>query len=417
MIQLSLLVGIAATAPQGYNYQVHIGPNGGGDFTYEQLQLLQQFANQQEQSSDQHQVLTITEPPVPVLSQTVAQPTDNFAAALQQVQQLVRNEQQQLTKQELVSQTVLSQQQTQELAQPVQQQQIPNTVEPLITFVQIQPQQQTLFQPQPEPQLQQAQQQPQSGTQTQLEPVVLQQQTEQQTQQQLQPQFQTQQQMQPELQPQAQPQLEPVQQQQQSVQYSSAQPPPPAVEPAQYQPTTVSVETRVPAQYNKEFYYLSAPQEDNELPHDFESQLNKIKKKLRVLFIKAPEQNGLERAALQLAKEAQNSQTAIYVLTKQHNAEDLADKLQQQRVTSPQKPEVVFVKYRTPAEAEQAQRTIQAQYESLNGPNHFNYEGVVPTHNFVGSLADIEPRQRPAKKSAPAEATTVSPVKYLPPAE
>lgn len=190
---------------------------------------------------------------------------------------------------------------------------------------------------------------------------------------------------------------------------------PPKVEPKQdirkeshpdfiIQPT---VQTKAPATYQKpktenkvsfqkEFFYLSAPPEEYEPPKDLDKQLANLKKNLKVVFIKAPENNGLENAALQLAQQSANAQTAIYVLTKQHNAADLAEKLQSIKSAAPQQPEVAFIKYRTQEEAEHAQRVIQAQYEALDGPNHINRPDTGVTHNFVGSTdhgADNESRK------------------------
>lgn len=148
--------------------------------------------------------------------------------------------------------------------------------------------------------------------------------------------------------------------------------------------------------FQKEFYYLSAPPEEYEAPKDLDQQLASLKKNLRVVFIKAPESNGLEKAALQLAQQSANAQTAIYVLNKQHDAADLAQKLQTIQTSTPQRPEVAFIKYRTQAEAEHAQRVIQAQYEALDGPNHINRPDTGVTHNFVGATgsSDIfEPRK------------------------
>ncbi|XP_061401345.1 basic-leucine zipper transcription factor A-like [Musca vetustissima] len=166
--------------------------------------------------------------------------------------------------------------------------------------------------------------------------------------------------------------------------------------------------------FHKEFYYLSAPQEEYEAPKDLQEQLATIKKNLKVVFIKAPENNGLEQAALQLAKQSASSQTAIYVLTKQHDASELAQKLNSIQNVAPQRPEVAFIKYRTPEEAEHAQRVIQAQYEQLDGPNHINRPDLGVTHDFVGSTLKLDPRSG-AISSATEKVETTKPIsKYLP---
>ncbi|XP_065358783.1 putative uncharacterized protein DDB_G0268364 [Calliphora vicina] len=167
--------------------------------------------------------------------------------------------------------------------------------------------------------------------------------------------------------------------------------------------------------FQKEFFYLSAPPEEYEAPKDLDQQLASLKKNLRVVFIKAPESNGLEKAALQLAQQSANAQTAIYVLTKQHDAADLAQKLQTIQTSTPQRPEVAFIKYRTQEEAEHAQRVIQAQYEALDGPNHINRPDTGVTHNFVDATDSsniVEPRKSLAVGDKTESAKPVS--KYLP---
>ncbi|KAM7361118.1 uncharacterized protein ACRADG_009967 [Cochliomyia hominivorax] len=170
--------------------------------------------------------------------------------------------------------------------------------------------------------------------------------------------------------------------------------------------------------FQKEFFYLSAPPEEYEPPKDLDKQLASLKKNLRVVFIKAPESNGLEKAALQLAQQSANAQTAIYVLTKQHDAADLAQKLQNIQPSKPQQPEVAFIKYRTQEEAEHAQRIIQAQYEALDGPNHINRPDTGVTHNFVGSV-DVGNGVESRKSLVDNEdLDSVKPVpKYLPTAD
>ncbi|XP_023292423.2 putative mediator of RNA polymerase II transcription subunit 26 [Lucilia cuprina] len=167
--------------------------------------------------------------------------------------------------------------------------------------------------------------------------------------------------------------------------------------------------------FQKEFYYLSAPPEEYEPPKDLDKQLAALKKNLRVVFIKAPESNGLENAALQLAQQSANAQTAIYVLTKQHDAAELAQKLQSVQTSTPQRPEVAFIKYRTQEEAEHAQRVIQAQYEALDGPNHINRPDTGVTHNFVGATGTsngVVPRKSLAVDDKTESIKPVS--KYLP---
>ncbi|EDV94561.1 uncharacterized protein LOC6567318 [Drosophila grimshawi] len=159
-----------------------------------------------------------------------------------------------------------------------------------------------------------------------------------------------------------------------------------------------------PNEFNKEFYSYSAPeQEFNNGP--INDQLsNSLRKNLRVLFIKGPENTGLEQAALQLASSASDDRTAIYVLNKQADVSDLANKLNQMKLQANNKPEVHFVKYRTPSDAENAQRVIQAQYDSLPGRS---------TNHNAGSSAPVLDF---ASKSGGSATSELSPTSaYLPP--
>ncbi|XP_073818314.1 uncharacterized protein [Musca autumnalis] len=133
----------------------------------------------------------------------------------------------------------------------------------------------------------------------------------------------------------------------------------------------------------KEFYTFSANDADFNEGASSDQYANALKKGLRVVFIKGPENNGLEDAALALAKQAAQQQTAIYVLNKQADLAGLANKLNSLGNNNNQRPEVHFVKYRTPEDAANAQRAIQSQYDSLGGPSTSINGGVAPVINFA----------------------------------
>ncbi|XP_059226694.1 spidroin-1-like [Stomoxys calcitrans] len=137
------------------------------------------------------------------------------------------------------------------------------------------------------------------------------------------------------------------------------------------------------AEFEKEFITYSASEGDFEDPNAAEQIANNLKQALRVVFIKGPENKGLEDAALALAKQASAQQTAIYVLNKQTDIGDLANKLNAINSASSTKPEVHFVKYRTAEDAANAQRTIQSQYDSLGGNSQNVNGGVAPVINFA----------------------------------
>ncbi|XP_075170544.1 uncharacterized protein LOC142242965 [Haematobia irritans] len=149
------------------------------------------------------------------------------------------------------------------------------------------------------------------------------------------------------------------------------------------------------AEFEKEFYTFSA----NDAEFDdanAERAVNSVKQGLRVVFIKGPENKGLEEAALALAKQSAQQQTAIYVLNKQADIGDLANKLNAANSASNNKPEVHFVKYRTAEDAANAQRTIQGQYDALGGKSQNINGGVAPVLNFASQAAT---------RSAPAPQT------------
>ncbi|XP_037955206.1 uncharacterized protein LOC119685083 [Teleopsis dalmanni] len=154
----------------------------------------------------------------------------------------------------------------------------------------------------------------------------------------------------------------------------------------------------------KEFYSFSANDEDFNEPAGSSPVSSSLKRGLRVIFIKGPENNGLENAALNLAKQAAEQQTAIYVLHKQADIGDLANKLNAARNDNNQKPEVHFVKYRTPEDAANAQHAIQSQYDSLGGSSQSHNGGVAPVINFASQapVASNSPASYGGSASAPS---------------
>lgn len=368
LFQLSYLIGLAFAAPQGYNYQIQGVSNAAdnNEYTPEQYQILQQFYQQQQEQEQLEQ----------------QQLQQHLQAQYQQQMQSQQQHQQQITTVE----------------NPSDLRQRPQPTEYVVTPTQL---------------VHETQQQPleitaavkEQGYQTTNPAVQIQNQVFQQPS------------MIEIVQPESYTQSH-VEQRPQSAQYSK---------PAAFihsEHLNSKPQDYKSIKYNKEFYFLAAPKEDNDdVPRDLQDQLNQMKRNIRVVFIKAPEQNGLANAALQLAKQSSESQTAIYVLTKQQDVADLANKLQEIRGSSSAKakPEVIFIKYKTPEEAEHAQHTIQAQYEALDGPNNFNYQGVAPSHSFVGS-ADVDPRKSIGKiiaESAHVETAEVErpTSQYLPTAE
>ncbi|ALC46141.1 TwdlP, partial [Drosophila busckii] len=134
---------------------------------------------------------------------------------------------------------------------------------------------------------------------------------------------------------------------------------------------------------HKEFFSFHANEADFEDPDAARKIASAISKRVRVIFIKAPENRGYENAVLALAKQAAEQQTAIYLLHRQPDISELAQKFNAVRNSVNNKPEVHFVKYRTPEDAANAQRAIQSQYDSLGGSSQNINGGVADALNFA----------------------------------
>ncbi|XP_023036120.1 uncharacterized protein TwdlO [Drosophila tropicalis] len=163
------------------------------------------------------------------------------------------------------------------------------------------------------------------------------------------------------------------------------------------------------AELNKEFYTFEADESQFDDPLADQKIAGSVSKGLRVVFIKGPENRGLENAALALAKQAAEQKTAIYVLNKQTDIGDLANKLNAVRNNANNKPEVHFVKYRTPEDAANAQRAIQGQYDNLGGTSQNINGGVANAINFA-SQAPVAPVHRGSNYSPPGAVSN----SYLP---
>ncbi|KAH8362806.1 hypothetical protein KR084_001127, partial [Drosophila pseudotakahashii] len=151
------------------------------------------------------------------------------------------------------------------------------------------------------------------------------------------------------------------------------------------------------AELQKEFFTFTADESDFNEPAGSEQVSGSLNKALRVIFIKGPENTGLENAAVALAKQAGQQETAIYVLNKQADIGDLSNKLNAIRNNNNNKPEVHFVKYRTNQDAVNAQQAIQSQYDQLGGSSTIQNGGVAPVLNFASQPAV----QQVAAPSAP----------------
>lgn len=113
----------------------------------------------------------------------------------------------------------------------------------------------------------------------------------------------------------------------------------------------------------KQFYLISAPDDSDSQPKQKHLVLGRPQKNYRVVFIKAP---GSDNANVKYSAEyaPQEEKTVIYVLSKKDSELDAND-IATPAPTEPSKPEVFFIKYKTPEEAEAAQREIQSKFIRL----------------------------------------------------
>ncbi|XP_011179833.1 uncharacterized protein LOC105210521 [Zeugodacus cucurbitae] len=135
---------------------------------------------------------------------------------------------------------------------------------------------------------------------------------------------------------------------------------------------------------SKHFWIHSAPEDHDEQQIVRYINIGKPRKNYNVVFINTPSSN-VNKAKIIANVAPVEDKTAIYVLAKKSNALDLSAE-----VATPapvvHKPEVFFIKYKTPEEAEHAQHTIQAQYDALGGSSDLSNEGSIPVSSAIGSL-------------------------------
>lgn len=135
---------------------------------------------------------------------------------------------------------------------------------------------------------------------------------------------------------------------------------------------------------SKQFYLHSAPEDHDNIGKTKHFVLGRPQKNYRVVFIKAPSDSS---ANVKLSAEyaPQEEKTVIYVLSQKEHELDVND-IATPAPTQPSKPEVFFIKYKTPEEAAHAQNEIQRQYDVLGGQNQVSDEGHAPVTSVVGAL-------------------------------
>ncbi|XP_061398478.1 keratin, type II cytoskeletal 2 epidermal-like [Musca vetustissima] len=135
---------------------------------------------------------------------------------------------------------------------------------------------------------------------------------------------------------------------------------------------------------HKQFITVAAPEDNDSLSKSKHLVIGRPQKNYRVVFIKAPSSNN---ANVKLSAEyaPQEEKTVIYVLSKKDSALEVND-IATPAPTVPSKPEIFFIKYKTEAEAQHAQRQIQAEYDQIQGTSEHTDAGVAPQQSVVGIL-------------------------------
>lgn len=164
-----------------------------------------------------------------------------------------------------------------------------------------------------------------------------------------------------------------------------------------------------PAQITKHFYLHTAPEDHDEQQIVRYVNVGRPQKNYRVVFINAPASTASKAKIIANVAPVEDK-TAIYVLSKKSNDLDVSAEVVTQAPVH-NKPEVFFIKYKTPAEAAHAQQTIQgrfppspiphppsstsfnfdclaANYDALGGTSQLSDEGIVPVSSVINSLGD-----------------------------
>lgn len=139
----------------------------------------------------------------------------------------------------------------------------------------------------------------------------------------------------------------------------------------------------------KQFYVISAPEDNENQGKTKHLVLGRPQKNYRVVFIKAPN-SGAGNIKYSAEFAPQEEKTVIYVLNKKDDDLDASD-IATPAPATPSKPEVFFIKYKTDDEAQQAQKEIQAEYDKLGGTNEVADETTAPVTSVIGSLDSLNP--------------------------
>ncbi|XP_055905724.1 uncharacterized protein LOC129941182 [Eupeodes corollae] len=137
---------------------------------------------------------------------------------------------------------------------------------------------------------------------------------------------------------------------------------------------------------SKRFFIHSAPEEEDEDYKEKHLTVGTPSKNYNVVFIKAPAKSG-KKQSIKITPALNEEKTVIYVLSKKTDASDIDAHIQELPSTTT-KPEVYFIKYKTPEEAAHAQEKIQAEYDSLGGTSQVSNEGIAPVTSVIGAIEE-----------------------------
>ncbi|XP_037940525.1 keratin, type I cytoskeletal 9 [Teleopsis dalmanni] len=146
------------------------------------------------------------------------------------------------------------------------------------------------------------------------------------------------------------------------------------------------IQNNQPPIVTKHFYVHSAPEDHDEQQIVRYVNVGRPQQNYRVVFINAPSSSAAKAKIIANVAPVEDK-TAIYVLSKKSNELDVSAEVVTPAPVN-NKPDVFFIKYKTPQEAVHAQHTIQAQYDALGGSSDLVDAGTVPVSSVIGSLGD-----------------------------
>ncbi|XP_037927158.1 uncharacterized protein LOC119661760 [Hermetia illucens] len=157
----------------------------------------------------------------------------------------------------------------------------------------------------------------------------------------------------------------------------------------------------------KYFYLHSAPEDTDSQQQVRTVQLGRAQKTYRVVFIKAPGA-GSRSASIQPIYPKNEEKTVIYVLSQKDGEINIGD-IATPAPSTPSKPEVFFIKYKTAEEAARAQAQIKAQYDKLEGTSKVSDEGVAQVTSVISETS--------SSSSSSGDFGGVTKGTYLPPSK